>query len=50
MPKKIYTEIPSAFSVCLHSDCPQAATCLRQLVYPNRLETETNLTIVNPLK
>ena len=50
MPKKIHTDIPYYFAVCLHADCPQAATCLRQLSYPKRLETENKLTLANPLR
>ena len=33
MPKKIYTSLPSNYTVCEHSDCPMAATCLHQLAY-----------------
>lgn len=48
MPKKIYTGIPFKYPVCQHADCPQAATCLHQLVYPQLLKYETYLQIINP--
>ena len=48
MPKKIYTGIPFQYPVCLHSDCPQAATCLHQIVYPTLLKSQTYLKLVNP--
>ena len=50
MPKKIYTGIPFKYPVCQHSDCPQAATCLHQIVYPKLLENNDYLNLVNPQK
>ena len=48
MPKKTYTSIPSHYTVCEHSDCPMAATCLHQLAYTELLKTEPVLHLLNP--
>ena len=48
MLKKTYTSLPSNYTVCEHSDCPMAATCLHQLVYSELLKTETCLHLLNP--
>lgn len=48
MPKKIYTGIPFQYPVCLHADCPRAATCLHQIVYPKLMKSDTILKLVNP--
>lgn len=50
MPKKNFTGIPFRYPVCQHSDCPQAATCLHQIVYPRLLSFETYLMLLNPQK
>lgn len=50
MPKKLYTSIPKNYLVCQHSDCPMAATCLRQLSYTELLENEEYLHLINPNK
>ncbi len=50
MSSKNYTKIPTDYSVCLHADCPLAATCLHQQVYAKLLETQTNLVLINPGK
>jgi len=49
MSKQIPTEIPDDYPVCLHSDCPQAATCLHQIVYPELQKDQTYLKLVNPM-
>lgn len=48
MPKKTYTSLPSNYTVCEHSDCPMAATCLHQLAYNELFNTETYLHLLNP--
>ena len=48
MPKKTYTSLQSNYTVCEHSDCPMAATCLHQLAYKELLKTETYLRLLNP--
>ena len=48
MPKKIHLGIPFQYPVCQHSDCPQAATCLHQIVYPKLLKSQTHLRLINP--
>ena len=48
MPKKNFKGIPYRYSVCQYSDCPQAATCLHQIVYPQLLEKEDYLLLINP--
>ena len=48
MPKKTYTSLPSNYTVCEHSDCPMAATCLHQLAYTELLKTEPYLRLLNP--
>ena len=48
MPKKFYTAIPVGYAVCLHHDCPKAATCLHQIAYLTLLEQENNLNLINP--
>lgn len=50
MPKKTKTGIPLKYPVCQYSDCPQAATCLHQLVYPDLMEAEIILQLINPKK
>lgn len=48
MPKKNFKGIPYRYSVCQYSDCPQATTCLHQIVYPQLLEKEDYLLLINP--
>ena len=48
MPKKTYISLPSNYTVCEHSDCPMASTCLHQLAYNELLKTETYLHLLNP--
>ena len=48
MTKETNTEVPLKYPVCLHSDCPQAATCLHQIIYPQMLESQTYLQLINP--
>lgn len=48
MPKKFYTTIPANYAVCLHHDCPKAATCLRQIAYKTLMEQENYLNLINP--
>lgn len=50
MPKKLYISIPKNYPVCQHSDCPTAATCLRQLSYTELLENEEYIHLINPDK
>lgn len=41
-------EIPRTYALCGLSDCPCAETCLRQLAYQQKSETERYLLSVNP--
>ena len=50
MPRRTYTTLPADYTVCLHEDCPMAATCLHQIAYPTLLETGTYLQLINPRK
>ena len=45
---KIYKDIPSGYPLCLHGDCPMAASCLRQLAYRRHEELGTFLNLINP--
>ena len=47
MPKKTYTTAPADYPVCIHSDCPQAATCLHRLAFSEKKES-TYLRLINP--
>ena len=49
MSKKDYTSMPAQFSVCIHADCPMAATCLRQISYEEIVKTYEYIDIVNPV-
>ncbi|MBR1499586.1 MAG: hypothetical protein IJ615_08190 [Bacteroidaceae bacterium] len=40
MPRKAYTTQPADYTVCLHEDCPMAATCLHQIAFSALLESE----------
>ena len=48
MSKKTYTSLPSNYTVCEHSDCPMATTCLHQHAYTELMKTETILHLLNP--
>ena len=48
MPRKIYTTLPSDYTVCLHKDCPVAATCLHQIAYSTLQKSEAILKLINP--
>lgn len=48
MPKKIYTNIPANYPVCVHDDCPQAATCLHHLAYVDLQKAQERLLLINP--
>ena len=50
MPKKTYRDLPTDYSLCQHTDCPMAATCLHQIAYPLLLKSETYLRLINPKK
>ena len=45
---KIYKDIPSGYPLCLHTDCPMADSCLRQLAYRHHAELGTFLRLINP--
>ena len=36
--EKIYSNIPTNYPLCLHTDCPKAETCLRQLAFRRQAE------------
>lgn len=48
MPRKIYTTLPSDYTVCLHADCPMAATCLHQIAFSALQKSERFLKLINP--
>ena len=48
MPKKFYKDVPYSYPVCLHDDCPRAATCLHQLAYQPLQEQIPILHLLNP--
>lgn len=48
MPKKFHKEAPNGYPVCLHDDCPRAATCLHQLAYQPLQERIPILHLLNP--
>ena len=48
MPKKLYKDIPKGYTICQHSDCPRAATCLHQLAYQPLMEQQPILRLINP--
>lgn len=50
MPKKIYENIPSRYTVCQHSDCPMASTCLHQIAYEPLMKSENFLSLINPMR
>ena len=50
MPRKTYSTLPADYKVCLHEDCPMAATCLHQMAFASLLESETYLHLINPRK
>ena len=43
-----YNQVPHNFALCLHAECPMAATCLRRMVWNAIPESEEYLTILNP--
>ena len=50
MPKKDYTTLPAQYAVCMHSECPMAATCLHHLAYDELVKTNEYLNLINPTK
>ena len=48
MPKNAYTSIPTDYPLCVHADCPMAATCLHQLAYTQIGTTNRYLRLANP--
>lgn len=48
MARRTYSTLPADYTVCLHDDCPMAATCLHQLAFPTLQESETCLNLLNP--
>ena len=48
MPRRNYSTMPADYTVCLHEDCPMAATCLHQIAFPRLQQTETFLHLINP--
>ena len=50
MPRKTYSTLPADYTVCLHEDCPMAATCLHQTAYSKLQESEPYLWLINPRK
>lgn len=50
MPKRLYTSTPPDYPVCMHRDCPMAATCLHQISYEELLKCNNYLQLINPLQ
>lgn len=48
MPKILHKDIPSLFEICLHADCPRAASCLRQIACAPLMERDDILRLANP--
>ena len=48
MPRRTYTSLPTDYAVCIHADCPLAATCLHQLAKPTLIDSQTYLRLINP--
>lgn len=48
MPKKTYNSVPFRYPVCLHDDCPRAATCLHQQAYSTLMKKDPYLNLINP--
>lgn len=48
MLKKDFTSTPATYLVCIHSDCPLAATCLHQMAYIEKVKTDECLHLINP--
>lgn len=48
MPRRNYTTLPADYAVCLHQDCPMAATCLHRIALSELQQTESFLTLINP--
>ena len=48
MLKKDFTSTPATYPVCIHSDCPLAATCLHQMAYVEKVKTDEHLRLINP--
>lgn len=45
---KIYPDLPDNYPLCLHTDCPMADHCLRQLAFRRHAELGLYLRLVNP--
>ena len=43
-----YTSMPADYPVCMHNTCQLAATCLRQIAYAEKLDSEQYLNLINP--
>ncbi len=41
-------EMPAMFGMCSQTECPHAATCLRQVVYPHASAKRMFLNVLNP--
>ncbi len=42
--------MPADYTVCLHEDCPMAATCLHQIAFTALQKSEAVLSLINPKK
>lgn len=50
MPRRNYTTMPADYAVCLHEDCPMAATCLHQIAFTALQKSKVYLQLINPTK
>ena len=48
MHKKTYSSLPAEFAACQYSDCPLSADCLHFVAYPQLMETQTYIRLINP--
>ena len=50
MPIKNKLTVPHNYPVCLHHDCPMAASCLHHIAFENLIKQEEFLRLISPNK
>lgn len=50
MPKQDHISLTASYDVCMHGDCPLAASCLRHIAFNTLKQTEEILRLINPDK
>jgi hypothetical protein len=48
MPKKIFTNMPAHYPVCVHENCPLADDCLHRVAYDLQKKEAVHLRLINP--